>query len=78
MNPDLLSQKHYRKIQRYIHFLKENPNSSLINLQAYITYITLRDKHLRKAIYAAANKNVINISMTLISTTISKVYPIQE
>ena len=74
MNPEI-SAYSVRKLNTYISLLHKQ-NLENVHLMAYITFLHLKDKRLKKAVRASADNDVTKITMSLISLTLSETYPV--
>ena len=66
-----------RKLNTYISLMhKQELDNVYIHYMAYLTFLHLKDKKLKKAVRASAKSDVTRISMSLISLTLRKIYPV--
>ena len=66
-----------RKLKNYVRLMHTlNIDNAYLNYMAFLTFLQLKDKRLKKKVIWAANSDVTKITMSLISHTLSKTYPI--
>ena len=66
-----------RKLNDYVWLMHTlNLDNAYVNYMAFLTFLHLKDKRLRKNVEKAVDNDVTKITMSLISHTLSETYPV--
>ena len=74
MNPRISAYR-AKKLNTYILLMHKN-NLGNVHLMAYITFLHLKDKKLKQAVRGLIDSDVMKITMSLLSLTLSETYPV--